>query len=265
MQRCDKALTPAPRTLNPFSPPFPSRTWLCKDAALCLGFGACDAANGIVSVGTIGGNVDVYRAALVQQDVMTVSITMVHTLSLEPWGYTPSQLRPVVAVEWDYQGKALACLFGGGGMALWSLSGCRTACSLLSAESLAPSSMTGAHPRGLGSREPSSISWSREGYRVVYGLASGAGTMQDHNLLRPGLSDVRTGREGSGRLLIRGEDRILLPPEIAQRGRGEDMLVEAEDSNKELISEGWRHVSVPSMYIEENWPLRDAASDGSGR
>jgi hypothetical protein len=218
-----------------------------------------------VSVGTIGGNVDVYRAALVQQDVMTVSITMVHSLSLEPWGYTPSQLRPVVAVEWDYQGKALACLFGGGGMALWSLSGCRTACSLLSAESLAPSSMNGAHATGFAGREPSSICWSREGYRVVYGLASGAGTMQDHNLLRPGLSDVRTGREGAGRLLIRGEDRILLPPEIAQRGRGEDMLVDAEDSNKELITEGWRHVSVPGVYIEENWPLRDAATDGSGR
>lgn len=68
--------------------------------------------------------------------------------------------------------------------------------------------------------------------------------MQEHQLLRPPLSDVRTGREGAGRLLIRGEDRILLPPEIGRANRGEDMLEEAEDSNKELITDVRLYVYV---------------------
>lgn len=145
------------------------RSWLCRSGGLCMGFGACDTANGIVSVGTAAGSVDVYGVALVKADVTLVSVAPMHALSLEPCGYTPKQLRPVVALQWDSQGKALACLFGGGGIVLWSLSGCRTACSLLSTESLESAS----GPVGVGSKDPRSICWTREGYRVVYGLASG--------------------------------------------------------------------------------------------
>ena len=36
----------------------------------------------------------------------------------------------------------------------------------------------------------------------------------------------------------------MLPPEIGGGSLREDMLEEAEDVNKELIREGWRHVLV---------------------
>lgn len=50
--------------------------------------------------------------------------------------------------------------------------------------------------------EPSSICWSREGFRVLYALRGTPGLMQEIHLLRPCVSDMRTGREGVGRLLI---------------------------------------------------------------
>ncbi|GAM24943.1 hypothetical protein SAMD00019534_081180, partial [Acytostelium subglobosum LB1] len=150
---------------------------------------------------------------------------------------TPDEIGPISKMSWTSDGNCLAVGWRNRGLCIWSVYGCKLTCTI-------PQMHDGASRFAEPCREGVlSFSWGPEGYHLIL-LSSGnePGEFLQLTFLKASLS-ANPNLNYSERIILQTEDRLML---LNYKG-------------KELGDIRWKHLQIPSIYLNDNWPIKHIA------
>ncbi|GAB5586829.1 WD40 repeat protein [Umbelopsis nana] len=228
----------------------------------------------LIAIGTRGGDIFVYSA---QSYTSTPAFS--HKLELPPsrqWSPTTNASKAqssngVTSISWTTDGYALAAGYDGRGFAVWSVYG-HLLCSSETAEDT-----TSAAARNVSENVPFRDAFSHGVDSIFWG--AGNTTLF---LLAKDNSATETSPDPSAPIctkfyslpFAKSAVALMHSPDNARNGllqmddrlllyNGGDHQESSATIDPDSIS--WSHISLPTMYISEHWPIRYASIDSEGK
>jgi len=152
---------------------------------------------------------------------------------------TPDAIGPISEMKWTHDENCLAVGWRNRGFCLWSVYGCKLACTIPQMNDMM-SSTRYIEPCKEGVL---AFSFGPESYHLVI-LSNGnqLGEFYQLTFLKASLAS-NPNLNYSERIILQTEDRLML---LNYKG-------------KELGDIRWKHLQIPSIYLNDNWPIRHIA------
>ncbi|EGC38182.1 hypothetical protein DICPUDRAFT_149161 [Dictyostelium purpureum] len=152
---------------------------------------------------------------------------------------TPDAIGPISRMSWTHDDNCLAVGWKNRGFCLWSVYGCKLTCTIPQMNDVTSNSRY-LEPCKEGVL---AFSWGPESYHLVL-LSNGndLGEFFQFTFLKASLAS-NPSLNYSERIILQTEDRLML---LNYKG-------------KELGDIRWKHLQIPSAYLNDNWPIRHIA------
>eukprot|EP01132_Coremiostelium_polycephalum_P002348 gene2348-2896_t len=228
--------------------------WLSKENSVSI---SLNLKHRLAAVGLKNGDVLIYKLPgpiLIPKPSTTVTNATTTTTNLNSSLYcqylrtfsltqfreiTPETIGPISKMKWTGDGHCLAVGWRNRGFCLWSVYGCKLTCTIPQMNDMTFSNRF-LEPCKEGVL---SFSWGPEGYHLVI-LSNGneLGEYLQFTFLKASLAS-NPNLNYSERIILQTEDRLML---LNYKG-------------KESGDIRWKHLQIPSAYLNDNWPIKHIA------